>query len=78
MCLHVAHDCNLRCDYCFAEGGAFAGRREMMSKEAAHAAIDYLVRVSGRRRNLEIDFFGGEPTMNFDVLKSTVSLCAQP
>ena len=73
MCLHVAHDCNLRCDYCFAEGGAFAGRREMMSEQVAHAAIDYLVRVSGSRRNLEIDFFGGEPTMNFGVLKSTVS-----
>jgi uncharacterized protein len=73
MCLHLAHDCNLRCDYCFAEGGAFAGRREMMSEEAAHAAIDYLVRVSGTRRNLEIDFFGGEPLMNFDVLKSTVA-----
>jgi len=73
MCLHIAHDCNLRCGYCFAEGGAFAGRREMMSKEVARAAIDYLVSVSGNRRNMEIDFFGGEPTMNFDVLKDTVS-----
>lgn len=73
MCLHLAHDCNLRCDYCFAEGGAFAGRREMMSKEVALAAIDYLVKVSGTRRNLEIDFFGGEPLMNFGVLKEIVS-----
>ena len=72
MCLHLAHDCNLRCDYCFAEGGAFAGRREMMSEATAKAAIDFLVNVSGTRRNLEIDFFGGEPLMNFEVLKSTV------
>lgn len=72
MCLHLAHDCNLRCDYCFAEGGAFAGRRELMSEETAKAAIDFLVSVSGTRRNLEIDFFGGEPLMNFKVLKSTV------
>ena len=73
MCLHLAHDCNLRCGYCFAEGGAFAGRREMMGEEVARAAIDYLVSVSGTRRNLEIDFFGGEPLMNFDALRSTVS-----
>ena len=72
MCLHLAHDCNLRCDYCFAEGGAFAGRREMMSAETARAAIDFLIDVSGTRRNLEIDFFGGEPLLNFEVLKSTV------
>jgi uncharacterized protein len=51
MCLHLAHDCNLRCDYCFAKGGAFAGRRELMSAETAKAAIDFLVGVSGTRRN---------------------------
>lgn len=73
MCLHLAHDCNLRCDYCFADGGAFAGRRELMSADVAKAAIDFLIRVSGTRRNLEIDFFGGEPMMNFDVLCETVS-----
>ena len=73
MCLHLAHDCNLRCGYCFAEGGAFAGRRELMSAETARAAIDFVTRVSGTRRNIEIDFFGGEPLMNFDVLKQTVS-----
>ena len=73
MCLHLAHDCNLRCGYCFAKGGAFAGRREMMSEDVAKAAIDFLVAVSGTRRNLEIDFFGGEPLMNFGLLKSTVA-----
>ena len=73
MCLHLAHDCNLRCAYCFAKGGAFAGRRELMSEAVAHAAIDWLVQASGSRRNLEVDFFGGEPLMNFDVLKSTVA-----
>lgn len=72
MCLHLAHDCNLRCAYCFAKGGAFAGRRELMSESVAHAAIDWLVKASGARRNLEVDFFGGEPLMNFEVLKSTV------
>ena len=73
MCLHLAHDCNLRCGYCFAKGGAFAGRRELMSESVAHAAIDWLVKASGTRRNLEVDFFGGEPLMNFEVLKSTVA-----
>ena len=73
MCLHLAHDCNLRCGYCFAKGGAFAGKRELMSEEVAHAAIDFLADVSGTRRNLEVDFFGGEPLMNFEVLKSTVA-----
>lgn len=73
MCLHLAHDCNLRCGYCFAGGGAFAGKRELMSADTARAAIDFLIDVSGTRRNLEIDFFGGEPLLNFDVLKSTVA-----
>lgn len=72
MCLHLAHDCNLRCEYCFAKGGAFDGKRELMSFEVAKASIDYLIKVSGKRRNLEIDFFGGEPLMNFEVLKQTV------
>jgi uncharacterized protein len=72
MCLHLAHDCNLRCEYCFAKGGAFDGKRELMSVGVAKAAIDYLVAASGSRRNLEIDFFGGEPLLNFGVLKQTV------
>lgn len=73
MCLHVAHDCNLRCAYCFASTGNFGGARELMSFETAKAAIDFLVASSGGRRNLEVDFFGGEPLMNFDVVKQTVS-----
>lgn len=73
MCLHLAHDCNLRCDYCFAKGGAFDGKRELMSFEVAKTAIDYLVAASGSRRNLEVDFFGGEPLLNFGVLKQTVA-----
>lgn len=71
-CLHLAHDCNLRCDYCFAKGGAFAGKRELMSAETARAAIDFIASASGSRRNIEIDFFGGEPLLNFEVLKRTV------
>lgn len=73
MCLHLAHDCNLRCAYCFAKGGAFAGKRELMSEKTAKAAIDFVTGVSGTRRNIEIDFFGGEPLLNFNVLKETVS-----
>ncbi|MGE5495674.1 MAG: thioether cross-link-forming SCIFF peptide maturase [Burkholderiales bacterium] len=71
-CLHLAHDCNLRCDYCFAKGGAFAGKRELMSADTARAAIDFIAGISGARRNIEIDFFGGEPMLNFEVLKKTV------
>ncbi len=72
MCLHVSHDCNLRCKYCFAEQGVYGGCAEIMSEEVAKAAIDFLVANSGTRRNLEVDFFGGEPLMNFDVCKKTV------
>ncbi|MEF9991004.1 MAG: thioether cross-link-forming SCIFF peptide maturase [Romboutsia sp.] len=72
MCLHVAHDCNLKCKYCFAAQGDFGGAKEMMSSEVGKAAIDYLIANSGNRRNLEIDFFGGEPLMNFDVVKELV------
>lgn len=71
-CLHLAHDCNLRCDYCFAKGGAFAGKRELMSAETAKAAIDFIASAAGSRKNIEIDFFGGEPLLNFEVLKQTV------
>ena len=72
MCLHVAHDCNLRCKYCFADDGAYQGSRALMSEEVALGAVDFLIANSANRRNLEIDFFGGEPLMNFDVVKKTV------
>ena len=72
LCLHVAHDCNLKCKYCFAAQGDFGGEKEMMSFEVGKKAIDYLIANSGTRRNLEIDFFGGEPLMNFDVVKQLV------
>ncbi len=72
LCLHVSHDCNLRCRYCFADEGAYHSVREVMSWETARAAIDFLIRESGKRKVLEIDFFGGEPLMNLDVVKKTV------
>ncbi|GHV06950.1 thioether cross-link-forming SCIFF peptide maturase [Clostridia bacterium] len=72
LCLHVAHDCNLRCEYCFAETGGFGGARGIMDTSTAIAAIDYLVSRSGKRRNLEVDFFGGEPLMAFETVKNTV------
>lgn len=70
MCLHIAHDCNLRCEYCFAGKGDYSGGRSLMSEEVGKRAIDYLLKYSKGRRNLEVDFFGGEPTMNFDVVKA--------
>ena len=73
LCLNIAHDCNLRCKYCFADEGQYHGdRRGLMSREVAHAALDFLVRESGKRRNLEVDFFGGEPLMNWDTVKDAV------
>jgi len=72
LCLHVSHDCNLRCKYCFADEGAYHSVREVMSRKTARAAIDFLIRESGSRRVLEVDFFGGEPLMNLDVVKDTV------
>jgi len=72
MCLNVAHDCNLRCEYCFASKGDFGTGRELMNLETAKAAIDFLIKSSKDRHNLEVDFFGGEPLMNFDVVKETV------
>lgn len=72
LCLHVSHDCNLRCKYCFADEGAYHSARETMSLQTAKAAIDFLIRESGSRKVLEVDFFGGEPLMNFDVVKETV------
>ncbi len=73
LCLLVAQDCNLRCSYCFADTGEYHGTRALMSIETAKAAIDFLIAHSGGRRNLEVDFFGGEPLMNFDVVRETVN-----
>ncbi len=73
LCLHIAHDCNLRCRYCFADEGEYHGKRELMSYEVGKAALDFLIANSGNRRNLEVDFFGGEPTMNFQVVKDLVA-----
>lgn len=72
LCLHVSHDCNLRCKYCFADEGAYHSVRETMSFETAKASIDFLLKESGNRKVLEVDFFGGEPLMNLDVVKKTV------
>lgn len=72
LCLHIAHDCNLACRYCFAEEGEYHGRRALMSFEVGKKALDFLVKASGKRKNLEVDFFGGEPLMNFDVVKQLV------
>ena len=72
LCLHIAHDCNLACKYCFAEEGEYHGRRALMSLEVGKKALDFLVENSGNRRNLEVDFFGGEPLMNWDVVKELV------
>lgn len=73
LCLHVAHDCNIRCAYCFASQGDFKGDRSLMPYEVGKKALDLLVANSGNRRNLEVDFFGGEPLMNFDVVKQLVA-----
>ena len=73
LCLHIAHDCNLACRYCFAEEGEYHGRRALMSYETGKAALDFLIANSGSRRNLEVDFFGGEPLMNFEVVKQLVA-----
>ncbi|MCL5982196.1 MAG: thioether cross-link-forming SCIFF peptide maturase [Firmicutes bacterium] len=73
LCLHLAHDCNLRCRYCFASGGDFGGTRSLMSASVARQAVDFLLAASGGRRHCEIDFFGGEPLLNFTVLRETVA-----
>ena len=72
LCLHVAHTCNLNCSYCFASQGRFRGERGLMSFEVGRRALDFLVENSGRRTNLEVDFFGGEPLMNWEVVKRLV------
>lgn len=73
LCLHVAHTCNLNCEYCFASQGKYHGDRALMSFEVGKQALDFLVANSGTRRNLEVDFFGGEPLMNWDVVKQLVA-----
>ena len=73
LCIHICHDCNFRCRYCFADEGAYHSKRESMSLETAKAAGDFLIENSGNRKVLEIDFFGGEPLMNLEVLKQTVA-----
>ena len=77
LCLHIAHDCNLACQYCFAEEGEYHGRRALMSFEVGKKALDFLVANSGSRVNLEVDFFGGEPLMNWHVVKQTVAYCRE-
>jgi uncharacterized protein len=72
LCLHISHDCNLRCRYCFAGTGPFGGKREHMSFEVGRAALDLLLQNSGQRRQLEVDFFGGEPLLNWDVVQQLV------
>ena len=72
MCLHVAHDCNLKCKYCFAAQGNFKGQRSLMDLETGKKALKFLCENSGNRKNLEVDFFGGEPLMNFEVVKELV------
>ena len=72
LCLNIAHDCNLRCKYCFAGKGDYCQGRMLMTEEVGKAAIDYLLHYSQGRHNLEVDFFGGEPTINFDVVKKVV------
>src|SRR5699024_271131 len=73
LCLHVAHTCNLNCSYCFASQGKYKGERALMSFEVGKQALDFLVENSGTRHNLEVDFFGGEPLMNFQVVKYLVA-----
>ncbi|MBQ9773621.1 MAG: thioether cross-link-forming SCIFF peptide maturase [Clostridia bacterium] len=73
LCLHIAHTCNLNCSYCFASQGKYHGDRAVMSFEVGKQALDFLIAHSGTRKNLEVDFFGGEPLMNFDVVKQLVA-----
>ena len=73
LCLHIAHTCNLNCSYCFASQGKYSGERAVMSFETGKRALDFLIENSGTRRNLEVDFFGGEPLMNFEVVKQLVA-----
>ncbi len=73
LCLHIAHDCNMACKYCFADEGEYCGERSLMSFDVGKRAFDYLIEHSGTRHNLEVDFFGGEPLLNFEVVKQLVA-----
>lgn len=77
MCLNLCHDCNLRCTYCFAGTGDYGGSRGLMSEEVGKKAIDFLIEASGARKNLDIDFFGGEPLINWPTVKTLVAYCKQ-
>ena len=77
LCLHIAHTCNLNCSYCFASQGKYHGDRAVMSLEVGKRALDFLIENSGNRHNLEVDFFGGEPLMNFEVVKELVAYARQ-
>ena len=77
LCLHIAHTCNLNCSYCFASQGKYHGERAVMSYEVGKRALDFLVENSGTRHNLEVDFFGGEPLMNWDMIKELVAYARQ-
>lgn len=72
LCVHICHDCNLKCTYCFGDGGTFHGRTEYMDLKTAIASVDFLLKKSGNRKNLEMDFFGGEPLLNLNTIKETV------
>lgn len=72
LCLHICHDCNLRCPYCFAHEGTYNTEKDYMSKEVGMRAIDFLIKMSGKRKNLEVDFFGGEPLLNMETVKTIV------
>ncbi len=78
LCLHIAHTCNLNCSYCFASQGKYHGDRAVMSFEVGKRALDFLVENSGSRRNLEVDFFGGEPLMNFQVVNGNAAMWCFP
>ncbi len=77
LCIHIAHSCNLNCAYCFASQGKYSGERALMSYEVGKRALNFLIENSGKRHNLEVDFFGGEPLMNFDVVKQLVAYARQ-
>ena len=77
LCIHIAHSCNLNCAYCFASQGKYQGERALMSYEVGKRALDFLIENSGKRHNLEVDFFGGEPLMNFQVVKDLVAYARQ-
>ncbi len=77
LCLMVAQDCNLRCKYCFGDGGSYGGKRAIMSEEVGRAAVDYIIEHSGNRQHCEIDFFGGEPLMNFKTVKAVTEYVRQ-